>query len=135
MDLKTPISAIGIALGVNVLNTLVGYFVSRYAFSKDLNVFLAIVFGSLGIRSVVVMVLAWYCLSVVQMHQIGFSITFAISSFVLLIGEILFFHRSYEIAKRQVRRPVTDLLKKKIVNVFYGSQLSFPTRAPLLQHL
>lgn len=101
------------ALGICVINTALGWIVSRLAFGKDLNVFLAMIFGSLGVRSIIVMVSAWFCLSVINMHQVAFSLTFAISCFVFLLAEIFFFHRSYENAKRQSRRPVTDLLKKK----------------------
>lgn len=113
MDVKEPLVAVCSAVGLCAINTLVGYVVARSAFGKDLNTFLAMVFGSLGVRAMVVIVAAWYCLSIVGMHQVSFALTFAIVCFVLLMGEILFFHRSYEEAKRRTRRPVTDLLKKK----------------------
>jgi len=61
------------------------------AFGKGLNVFLAMIFGSLGLRAIIVMVSAWYCLSVISMHQVAFSLTFAISCFVFLLAEIFFF--------------------------------------------
>jgi len=108
-----PLAAVLTALGICVINTALGWIVSRMAFGKDLNVFLAMIFGSLGVRAIIVMVSAWLCLSVLNMHQVAFSLTFAISMFVLLLAEIFFFHRSYENAKRHSRRPVTDLLKKK----------------------
>ncbi len=114
MEAKGSLAAIVTGLGICVVNTVVGYVVSRFAFGKELNVFLALVFGSLGIRAIVVIVAAWFCLSVLGMHQVAFSLTFAISSFVLLLGEILFFHKSFETAKRRQRPPVTELLKKKI---------------------
>lgn len=113
MEPAGPLAAVLTALGICVINTALGWIVSRVAFGKDLNVFLAMIFGSLGVRAIIVMVSAWFCLSVVNMHQVAFSLTFAISMFVLLLAEIFFFHRSYENAKRQTRRPVTDLLKKK----------------------
>lgn len=103
------------ALVLSVLNSLAGYLIARQAFGKSLNTFLSIIFGSLGARSLLVIVAAWYFLSVVRLHQLGFALTFAISMFVMIIGEIFFFHRSYEESKRQVRRPVTELLKKKWV--------------------
>lgn len=120
MDVKGPLVGVLTALGVCVVNTALGYVVSRVAFGKDLNVFLALVFGSLGIRSIFVMAAAWYFLSIVEMHQVGFALSFAIACFVLLLGEILFFHRSYEVAKRQTRRPVTDLLKKKTSDLTFA---------------
>ncbi len=120
MDVNGPLAAIVTALGICVVNTALGYIVSRIAFGKELNIFLALVFGSLGIRAIAVMVAAWFCLSVISMHQVAFSLTFAIGCFVLLLGEILFFHRSYETAKRRTRRPVTDLLKKKISDLTFA---------------
>ncbi len=100
------------AIGINLVNTLVGYFVARKAFGKELNVFLSMVFGSLGVRAIAVIASAWFCLSVAEMHQVGFALTFAVMGFVMLMGEILFFHRWFEKNKREVRRPVTELLKK-----------------------
>jgi hypothetical protein len=94
-------------------NTALGYAVARWAFQKELNTFLAIVFGSFGVRAILVIAVVWYCLAIINMHQVAFTLSFAISSFVLLMVEILFFHKSYERAKRIVRRPVTDFLKKK----------------------
>lgn len=114
MDVKGPLVGAATAFTICLVNTLVGYVVAKKAFGKDLNVFLGLVFGSLGVRMIMVIAAAWYCLSVVEMHQVGFSLTFAIVCFVMLMGEILFFHRSYELSKREVRRPVTDLLKKNI---------------------
>ena len=113
MDVKGPLEAALTAIGICTVNTLVGYLVARKAFGRDLNTFLALVFGSLGVRAIVVIVAAWYCLSILEMHQVGFALTFAVVCFVMLMGEILFFHRWYEQSKREVRRPVTDLLVKK----------------------
>lgn len=115
MDSKGLLVGVVTALVLSVLNSLAGYLIARQAFGKSLNTFLSIIFGSLGARSLLVIVAAWYFLSVVRLHQLGFALTFAISMFVMIIGEIFFFHRSYEESKRQVRRPVTELLKKKWV--------------------
>jgi hypothetical protein len=112
LDPKGPLIATLTAIGINLVNTLVGYFVARKAFGKELNVFLSMVFGSLGVRAIAVIASAWFCLSVAEMHQVGFALTFAVMGFVMLMGEILFFHRWFEKNKREVRRPVTELLKK-----------------------
>jgi hypothetical protein len=101
-----------VAIGICAVNTLLGYVVARKAFGKELNTFLSMVFGSLGIRSLFVITAAWYCLSIAKMHQVAFALTFAIACFVMLLGEILFFHHWFELSKRQVRLPVSDLLKK-----------------------
>lgn len=120
MEGTGPIIAVGTAIGICVVNTLAGYAIAKKAFGKDLNVFLAMVFGSLGVRGVVVLASAWFCLSVLGMHNVAFALTFAIVGFVLLMGEIFFFHRSYEQSKRQVRRPVTEFLKKKVADMIIG---------------
>lgn len=112
MDPRGPVIAALTALGINLVNTMVGYVVAKKAFGKELNVFLSMVFGSLGVRAIVVIASAWYCLSVLEMHQVTFAITFAVMGFMMLMGEILFFHQWFEKSKREVRRPVTDLLKK-----------------------
>lgn len=120
MEGTGPIIAVVTAIGICVLNTFAGYAVAKNAFGKDLNVFLAMVFGSLGVRGILVLASAWFCLSVLGMHKVAFALTFAIVGFVLLMGEILFFHRSFEQSKRQVRRPVTEFLKKKVADMIIG---------------
>ena len=117
MDVQGSLVGAVTALAICVVNTLLGYLVAKRAFGKELNTFLSLVFGSLGIRMIAVVAAAWYCLSVLKMDQVGFSITFAIASFVFLMGEILFFHRWDEESKRVVRPPVTDLLKKNILEM------------------
>jgi hypothetical protein len=112
VDAKEPLVAALVAIGICAVNTLLGYVVARKAFGKELNTFLSMVFGSLGIRSLFVITAAWYCLSIAKMHQVAFALTFAIACFVMLLGEILFFHHWFELSKRQVRLPVSDLLKK-----------------------
>lgn len=121
MDVQSPWIGAATAIAICAVNTLLGYIVTKKALGKELNVFLAVVFGSMAVRGVAVVTGAWYCLSVLRMHQVVFSLTFAVVCFVMLMGEILFFHQSFERSKRQVRRPVTELLKKnaeRIVELF-----------------
>ncbi|MFZ9870747.1 MAG: hypothetical protein ACO3I4_03340 [Candidatus Kapaibacteriota bacterium] len=112
MDVASPWVGAVTAIAICAVNTALGYVVTKRAFGKELNAFLAVVFGSMAVRGIAVVTAAWYCLSIARMHQVVFSLTFAVVCFVMLMGEILFFHRSYELSKRQVRRPVSDLLKK-----------------------
>ncbi len=114
MDTQGTLVAVLTAFVVNAINTLAGMVVAKHALKKDLNVFLAIVFASLAFRAITVIAIAWYFLSIVEMEALSFSLTFAITGFVFLMGEILFFHQSYEKAKYRVRRPVSELIKKKI---------------------
>ncbi len=115
MDVKGPIVAALTAFGICVFNAVLGFVVSRWAFGKDLNTFLALVFGSFGIRAILVIIAIWACIGVIGMEQVAFAVTFAISCFVFLMGEILFFHQWFEKQKRQVRPPVSDLLKKNAI--------------------
>lgn len=117
MNVQSPLLAVVAAVAISVVNTLIGYVVARKAFGKELNTFLSMVFGSFAVRAAIVIGLVWYLLSVAGVHQVWFSISFAISCFVALMAEIFFFHHSYETAKRKSVRPVTDLLKKKVGDV------------------
>lgn len=92
MDLKGPLASVLLALGINILNTLAGYAIARWAFEKDINEFLAIVFGSFALRASIVIASVWVLLAVVGMDMLWFSITFAIASFVSLMTEILLFN-------------------------------------------
>jgi len=92
VDLKGPLVSVLIALGINILNTVAGYAVARWAFDRDINEFLAIVFGSFALRASIVIGFVWVMLAVVGMDMLWFSITFAIGSFVSLMTEILLFN-------------------------------------------
>lgn len=126
MDVQSPLLAVLTAVGISVINTLVGYVVARKAFGKELNTFLSMVFGSFAVRGAIVIGLVWYLLSVAGIHHVWFSISFAISCFVALMAEIFFFHHSYETAKRKSVRPVTDLLKKKVGDVLMAIVRTHP---------
>lgn len=129
VDANGPLLAALIALSIGVGNTLIGYVVSRLTFGKDLNTFLAFVFGSLGVRAVLVVSLVWYCLAILEVHQVSFALTFSISTFVFLMGEILFFHRSYEQSKRSMRLPVSELLKKNALEMIKAMTAVHPLLA------
>ncbi|MCO6466798.1 MAG: hypothetical protein J5I53_09305 [Bradyrhizobiaceae bacterium] len=123
MGEKGPLVAAVTAFGICVVNALIGFLVTRWAFQKEMNTFLAIVFGSFGVRAILVIAAVWACIGPLDMHQVAFAITFAISCFVFLMGEILFFHQWFEKQKRQVRPPVSELLKKNIAKTLMGSTL------------
>ena len=112
---KGPLLSALTALAICVVNALIGFVVARWAFGRELNTFLSVVFGSFGVRAVLVIVGVWACLGPLNMDQVAFAITFAISCFVFLMGEILFFHQWFEKQKRQVRPPVSELLKKNFI--------------------
>jgi len=115
VDAKGPLVAIITALGISVANSSVGYIVSKRAQSRELNTFMGIVFGSLAIRGIVVVTLAYLCLGVVQMHQVSFALTFSISAFAGLMVEVFFFHFSMERTKRLQLASTNRPFKKKEV--------------------
>lgn len=104
------------------VNTTLGLLVAKKAFHGELQTFVGVVFGSLAVRGIAVLVGVWYFIAIMEMHMVGFALTFAIVGFVFLMGEILFFHQSLERSKRQLRLPVTDLLKKKLDDVLMWLQ-------------
>lgn len=127
VDTKGPLVAIGAAIGICIVNALLGFAVTRWAFGKEMNTFLAIVFGSFGVRAIMVIVAVWACIGPFGLDQVLFAVTFAVTCFVFLMGEILFFHQWFEKQKRQVRLPVTELLKKndsETVRTTYRLQLA-----------
>jgi ABC-type tungstate transport system substrate-binding protein len=117
VDPNGPLVAVAAAITLCTVNTAVGYVVARKAFNRELNTFLGMVFGSLAVRLVVVIALVYVLISRIGLHQLAFSLTFVIVGFLLIMGEILFFHTSYEKKKFRTRRPVTELLKKKVESI------------------
>lgn len=109
MDVKNPFVAVSIALAISVSNSLVGYVIAKKASTKEMNVFMAMIFGSLAARGVIVVALAYVGLAVVELHNLVFALTFSISAFVALMVEVFFFHSSTEKQKQfqlqNVKRP------------------------------
>ena len=103
MDVKSPLIAVLSALGISIVNTFVGYLFAKSATTKDLNTFMAMVFGSLAARGVFVVGLAYVALGIARMHQVAFALTFSIASFALLMAEVFYFHHSMEKRKREIR--------------------------------
>ena len=116
MDVKNPFVAVIIALAISVSNSLVGYVIAKKASTKEMNVFMAMIFGSLAARGVVVVVLAYVGLAVVELHNLVFALTFSISAFVALMVEVFFFHSSTEKQKQFQLQNVKRPNKKKAFN-------------------
>lgn len=112
MDVKGPLVSVLVALGINILNAVAGYAIAKWAFEKDINEFLAIVFGSFAARAMIVIALVWVLLDVVGMDLLWFSITFAIASFISLMTEILLFNG----------------IKKKLIEIMDGFALTLKVR-------
>ncbi|MCX6140709.1 MAG: hypothetical protein NTX15_07780 [Candidatus Kapabacteria bacterium] len=102
--MKGPLVAILSALGISLVNTFVGYLFAKSATAKELNTFLAMVFGSLAGRGVAVVSMVYVALGILKMHQVAFALTFSIASFGLLMAEVFYFHLSMERRKKENSR-------------------------------
>jgi len=116
VDVKNPFVAVSIALAISVSNSLVGYVIAKKASTKEMNVFMAMIFGSLAARGVIVVALAYVGLAVVELHNLVFALTFSISAFVALMVEVFFFHSSTEKQKQFQLQNVKRPNKKKEFN-------------------
>jgi len=117
VDVKNPFVAVIAALAISVANSLLGYVVAKKASTKELNTFMGMVFGSLGIRAIIVVSLAYIGLGVIDLHKVAFALTFSISAFIALMVEVFFFHFSMEKQKQIQLRNVKRPSKKKELNV------------------
>jgi len=113
VDVKNPFVAVIAALAISVANSLLGYVVAKKASTKELNTFMGMVFGSLGIRAIIVVSLAYIGLGVIDLHKVAFALTFSISAFIALMVEVFFFHFSMEKQKQIQLRNVKRPSKKK----------------------
>ena len=81
-----------------------------------MNAFMAMVFGSLAIRGIIVVSLAYIGLAVINLDKVAFALTFSISAFVALMVEVFFFHSSMEKQKLAQLQNVKRPNKKKAFN-------------------
>ncbi len=116
MDVRNPFVAVVIALAISVTNSCVGYVIAKRASTKEMNTFMGMVFGSLAVRGLVVVALAYLGLDVLDLHDVAFALTFSISAFVALMVEVFFFHSSMEKQKQRQLQNVKRPSKKKEFN-------------------
>ncbi len=50
------------------------------------------VLGGMVVRYFCVTILLWFCLTFLELHRLAFALTFLVSTFVLIILEILYFN-------------------------------------------
>jgi hypothetical protein len=84
------IISITIGFSLAALNTLSGYLISRWAMKKEDNKFRNIVFISLVIRYFVTSVIVFLILITQSVNQLGFSLSFLIFTFILIMLEIFY---------------------------------------------
>lgn len=84
--------SVGLAQAICLINVLLGCLIARLTFDRKFEKFIGIVIGSMAVRLILSAIVVWFCISVVKVHNVGFSISFCIGSFVFLFVEILYFH-------------------------------------------
>ncbi len=85
--------AIIIAFAITFLNALSLFIIYNIALTKDWGGFNKLIFGSMVIRYAVTSGLVWFCVSYLELNVLAFALTFLISTFFLLIAEILIIHK------------------------------------------
>ncbi|MFH1051573.1 MAG: hypothetical protein V1779_11685 [bacterium] len=91
--------AIIIAISLTFLNALSSFIIDRIAMNKDWKSFNKLIFGSMAIKYFLTAGLVWFCVSYLELHKLAFSLTFLVSTFFLLMGEIMMIHK-YKSGKR-----------------------------------
>jgi hypothetical protein len=117
VDVRNPFVAVVLALAISVTNSLIGYVIAKKASTKEMTTFMGMIFGSLAVRGIVVVALAYVGLGVLDLHDVAFALTFSISAFVALMVEVFFFHSSMEKQKQRQLQNVKRPIKKKEFNV------------------
>jgi hypothetical protein len=86
------LTAIFSALIISFLNAVAAFIIIKIALKKDWKKFNKLVFGSMVIRYFIIMIVLWLCYEVFDLDKFAFSLTFMLSTFVILFSEIIFLH-------------------------------------------
>lgn len=113
MNFSNPFISALLAIGFVSLNTVAGYFITKRAMHKDFNSFVGTVFGSMGIRMIFMAASVWFCIENLGVHKLSFALTFVISAFLFMMGEVLHIHLSHERTRKQAGSSVLEIVKKK----------------------
>lgn len=84
------VESVLIAFCLCLINIAAALTVIKYAYRHKKEKFLPIVLSSMIIRYVIVTVAVWFCLKIMELNQLGFSLTFFITTFILILAEILY---------------------------------------------
>lgn len=85
--------AILIALSLTIFNAVTSLIIVKIAINKDWKSFNKLIFGSIAIRYFLTAGLVWFFVVYLELHTLAFALTFLVSSFFLLIAEIILIHR------------------------------------------
>ena len=83
---------LSIILGVSLslINAVAGLVTAKIAMKKEHETFSKIIFGSMVIRYFVVALVVFVCLKYIRINELGFGLSFMISTFILIIIEIFY---------------------------------------------
>jgi hypothetical protein len=87
------IKAFIIAISLTLVNALSSYIIVKIAMNKDWKSFNKLIFGSMAIRYFLTAGLVCYCVVYLKLDKLAFALTFLVSTFFLLIAEILLIHK------------------------------------------
>jgi hypothetical protein len=80
------------ALAISLINALVAVIIIKIAMNKEWTKFNKLIFGSMVSRYFIILILIWICFQIFDLDKLAFSLTFILSTFILLFLEILFLH-------------------------------------------
>jgi hypothetical protein len=84
------IKSVILALGICFVNFAAAYTIAMIAMKKEYAKFFKILIGSMVIRYVLVSAVILLTLLFVELNKLYFGLTFLISTFILLLAEILY---------------------------------------------
>lgn len=82
--------AIGLALAVSIGNAGIAIFVIRIAMKRDWKKSYKMVLTSMVVRYFLVSAIIFLILKYMDLNELAFAMTFLVSTFILLFGEIFF---------------------------------------------
>lgn len=84
------IESVLIAFALCFINVMAALIVIKYAYKRKKEKLIATVLTSMIVRYVIITVAVWFCLKILELNQLVFSLTFFITTFILIIVEILY---------------------------------------------
>jgi hypothetical protein len=84
------IESVLIAFSLCFINITAALIVIKYAYKRKKEKLIATVLTSMIIRYVIITVAVWFCFKILELNQLAFSLTFFITTFILIIVEILY---------------------------------------------
>ncbi|OGU15376.1 MAG: hypothetical protein A2X61_04295 [Ignavibacteria bacterium GWB2_35_12] len=96
------------AVLICLINTVAAVITARIGLKKDSKNFSRIIFGSFVIRYFLVSAAVLFVLLFVNINKLVFGLTFLISTFILIISEILYLNNRADLLKTQNKTTKQD---------------------------